>query len=178
MATDRGPSSQHTAYLASGGNFCSTARPFIGGYDVEFVSALPQDYVCPICQLACRDPVQTTECGHRFCESCLEPILRSGICFLFHNRFLGILDVFVFHSFLFYFRKNGSFCPLDRRPLTREKVCWQFVRVVLTEDTIEWIWIDIFWFVWIFAILSNIIGTKLYFSVYISSICKVCLGNV
>ncbi len=79
-ASDRGPPSQSTAYLASGGNVSSSPRPFIGGYDVEFVSTIPPDYICPICQLVCRDPVQTTECGHRFCENCLEPILRSEIC--------------------------------------------------------------------------------------------------
>lgn len=76
MASDRVYSTQNTTYLASGGTSLSSPRPFIGGYDVEFVSTVPPDYICPICQLVCRDPVQTAECGHRFCESCLEPILR------------------------------------------------------------------------------------------------------
>lgn len=52
------------------------------------------DYECPICQFTFRDPVQTRDCGHRFCESCLEPILR----------------------------KTPSVCPIDRRTLSREKV--------------------------------------------------------
>ena len=52
------------------------SRSQIGGYDADFVSPISPDYLCPICQLAFRDPVQTRDCGHRFCESCLEPILR------------------------------------------------------------------------------------------------------
>ena len=75
MATDRGNSVHHTN-SPFGTNLSSSSRPLIGGYDVEFVSVIPPDYICPICQLVCRDPVQTAECGHRFCESCLEPILR------------------------------------------------------------------------------------------------------
>ena len=79
MACDRIVSTQSaSSYLASDPSSSATSRPTIGGYDVEFISAVPSDYICPICQLVCRDPVQTTECGHRFCESCLEPILRFG----------------------------------------------------------------------------------------------------
>ena len=48
----------------------------VGGIDADFVSAMPPDYECPICHLAYRDPVQTRDCGHRFCETCIEPILR------------------------------------------------------------------------------------------------------
>ena len=48
----------------------------VGGYDVNFVDRANPDYQCPICQFTFRDPVQTRDCGHRFCETCLEPILR------------------------------------------------------------------------------------------------------
>ena len=48
----------------------------VGGIDADFVTTMPSDYECPICHLAFRDPVQTRDCGHRFCETCLEPILR------------------------------------------------------------------------------------------------------
>lgn len=48
----------------------------VGGYDVSFVDRSNPDYQCPICQFTFRDPVQTRDCGHRFCETCLEPILR------------------------------------------------------------------------------------------------------
>ena len=48
----------------------------VGGYDVNFVERINPDYQCPICHFTFRDPVQTRDCGHRFCETCLEPILR------------------------------------------------------------------------------------------------------
>nr|XP_039257229.1 TNF receptor-associated factor 6-like [Styela clava] len=45
----------------------------LGGYDYEFVPSLDNKHMCPICFNALREPVQT-ECGHRFCHTC---ILRS-----------------------------------------------------------------------------------------------------
>ena len=48
----------------------------IGGFDECFLNELPDDFVCPICLLAIREPVQT-ECGHRFCFSCLEETKKS-----------------------------------------------------------------------------------------------------
>ena len=48
----------------------------VGGIDADFVTQMPPDYECPICHLAYRDPMQTRDCGHRFCETCIEPILR------------------------------------------------------------------------------------------------------
>lgn len=41
------------------------------GYDFEFLNELSSEHECPICLLAIRKPVQTTSCGHRFCEDCL-----------------------------------------------------------------------------------------------------------
>ena len=94
----------------------------MGGYDADFVSPISPDYLCPICQLAFRDPVQTRDCGHRFCESCLEPILRSvqlhGALHLVIKRRHIITNL----GFFFSFRKPPAFCPIDRRTLTREKV--------------------------------------------------------
>ncbi|XP_068718090.1 TNF receptor-associated factor 6-like isoform X1 [Montipora capricornis] len=43
-----------------------------GGYDDEFVDAIEDDWLCPICRLPLKVPVQTRGCGHRFCELCLE----------------------------------------------------------------------------------------------------------
>ncbi|XP_078367870.1 TNF receptor-associated factor 4-like [Oculina patagonica] len=48
-----------------------------GGYDFEFVDALPPCQSCSICFLAMRKPVQT-KCGHRYCETCLLQVLRRG----------------------------------------------------------------------------------------------------
>ena len=46
-----------------------------GGYDADFVMPLDDKNKCSICLLALRNPVQT-QCGHRFCKDCLEPIRR------------------------------------------------------------------------------------------------------
>lgn len=48
-----------------------------GGYEYEFVDEVLPSQKCPVCLLPMKDPVQTTECGHRFCRGCLEEnILR------------------------------------------------------------------------------------------------------
>lgn len=47
-----------------------------GGYEYEFVNEVLPSQKCPVCLLPMKDPVQTTECGHRFCRGCLENILR------------------------------------------------------------------------------------------------------
>ena len=41
------------------------------GYDVELLNAVDRKYECQICLLILRDPVQLSECGHRFCKSCM-----------------------------------------------------------------------------------------------------------
>ena len=43
---------------------------------MKFVGELDKSLECPVCFSALRDPVQVVPCGHRVCESCLEPILR------------------------------------------------------------------------------------------------------
>ncbi|KAJ7356019.1 activation of NF-kappaB-inducing kinase [Desmophyllum pertusum] len=55
-------------------------RPMLttfGGYDYEFVDKVSDSQTCPVCLLPMKDAVQTTECGHRFCNDCLHGILRS-----------------------------------------------------------------------------------------------------
>ena len=48
-----------------------------GGYEYEFVDEVLPSQKCPVCLLPMKDPVQTMECGHRFCRGCLEEnILR------------------------------------------------------------------------------------------------------
>ena len=39
-----------------------------GGYDYDFVKPTPDRLLCNICQLPCREPQQTRECGHLFCK--------------------------------------------------------------------------------------------------------------
>ena len=52
-------------------NYIST----VGGFDFDFKDELSPGYKCSICHLAMRDAVQTN-CGHRFCESCLLETFR------------------------------------------------------------------------------------------------------
>lgn len=43
--------------------------------DVRFVDRLDERLACPICKNVFIEPWQTT-CGHRFCKTCLDPLLR------------------------------------------------------------------------------------------------------
>ena len=47
------------------------------GYEVQFADPLDKSFECPVCWNALRSPVQVTPCGHRVCQSCLEPIMRQ-----------------------------------------------------------------------------------------------------
>lgn len=80
-------SSSNSGYSSQAGNNSTVSET--GGYDVNFVDRANPDYACPICHLTFRDPVQTRDCGHRFCETCLEPILR--FFFHFHQILLYLL---------------------------------------------------------------------------------------
>ncbi|PFX13104.1 TNF receptor-associated factor 6 [Stylophora pistillata] len=68
--------------------------PKLGGYDFEFTSEVPNDFECPVCQLTIKDPIQIIGCGHRLCKICSESLLRS----------------------------HSSKCPIDREPLSRDKI--------------------------------------------------------
>jgi len=45
------------------------------GYDYEFSPPADERFVCPVCMMVMRRPVQTT-CGHRFCDLCIRHWLR------------------------------------------------------------------------------------------------------
>ncbi|XP_043536609.1 TNF receptor-associated factor 3-like [Chiloscyllium plagiosum] len=64
-----------------------------GGYSEEFVQAVDNKYRCEHCQRVLRNAKQT-ECGHRFCESCLNALLRVP----------------------------GQVCPADQQPLDNTEV--------------------------------------------------------
>ena len=51
-----------------------------GGWSFVFVDKVDPDYECSICLRPIRDPVQT-ECGHLFCQTCLDRnLLESSKC--------------------------------------------------------------------------------------------------
>src|SRR6218665_462289 len=68
----------HSLFLSSSSSSSSSSSvdhsggqvPLLG-YDYEFVPAVDSKYICPICMLVLRSPVQT-ECGHRFCNGCIK----------------------------------------------------------------------------------------------------------
>uniref|UniRef100_A0A2K5R0T4 TNF receptor-associated factor n=2 Tax=Platyrrhini TaxID=9479 RepID=A0A2K5R0T4_CEBIM len=51
--------------------------PEQGGYKEKFVKAVEDKYKCEKCRLVLCSPKQT-ECGHRFCESCMAALLSSS----------------------------------------------------------------------------------------------------
>ncbi|XP_036284915.1 TNF receptor-associated factor 3 isoform X3 [Pipistrellus kuhlii] len=59
----------------------SAAAPVLvpeqGGYREKFVKAVEDKYKCEKCQLVLCNPKQT-ECGHRFCDSCMASLLGSA----------------------------------------------------------------------------------------------------
>lgn len=55
----------------------NTLNTMKGGYDVEFIKEYPDDNVtCSICLYVLREPLQSIECGHRFCESCVADLTK------------------------------------------------------------------------------------------------------
>lgn len=53
----------------------SVLVPEQGGYKEKFVKTVEDKYKCEKCRLVLCNPKQT-ECGHRFCESCMAALLR------------------------------------------------------------------------------------------------------
>ncbi|KAM5341061.1 TNF receptor-associated factor 3 isoform 4-T4 [Glossophaga mutica] len=51
--------------------------PEQGGYKEHFVKPVEDKYKCEKCRLVLCDPKQT-ECGHRFCDSCMAAVLSSS----------------------------------------------------------------------------------------------------
>lgn len=54
------------------------SQQVVGGYNVEIFMGenFDRKFLCNHCSLILRDPVQSY-CGHRFCRSCMESIIRS-----------------------------------------------------------------------------------------------------
>lgn len=58
-----------------GATSTSVFVPEQGGYKERFVKTVEDKYKCEKCRLVLCNPKQT-ECGHRFCETCMAALLR------------------------------------------------------------------------------------------------------
>eukprot|EP01060_Flectonema_neradi_P027824 TRINITY_DN37448_c0_g1_i1.p1 TRINITY_DN37448_c0_g1~~TRINITY_DN37448_c0_g1_i1.p1 ORF type:complete len:376 (+),score=37.17 TRINITY_DN37448_c0_g1_i1:60-1187(+) len=47
---------------------------------ISFTSDIPDDLVCGICKDAASDPQVTEQCGHLFCQGCIETSLKHSSC--------------------------------------------------------------------------------------------------
>ncbi|KAM9465795.1 TNF receptor-associated factor 3 isoform 1-T4 [Clarias gariepinus] len=67
--------------------------PLRGGFQDDFVMPPEPKYCCELCRMVLCNPRQT-ECGHRFCESCINQLLS----------------------------KQNPVCPADMEPLSQDKI--------------------------------------------------------
>jgi len=51
------------------------AESVVGGYDYVFITDLSEDFVCTLCHLAFKNPLQIEECGHTFCKLCFDQMV-------------------------------------------------------------------------------------------------------
>jgi len=51
------------------------AESIVGGYDYVFITDLSEDFVCTLCHLAFKNPLQIEECGHTFCKLCFDQMV-------------------------------------------------------------------------------------------------------
>ena len=49
----------------------------IGGYQCEFVGPVPEELLCKSCKLVAREPHITGCCEVRFCQACIDPVLKD-----------------------------------------------------------------------------------------------------
>ena len=73
----------------------SSSHSDIGGYEYDFVDALPDRLICKICDYPNRVPHMSVCCGHNFCKSCLDSakkatgiILACPICRASFGKFV------------------------------------------------------------------------------------------
>ena len=56
--------------------------PQLSYYIYEFVDEVPDKLKCSIFLYPLKDPIQVTECGHRLCKLCVDPILGEFVVFV------------------------------------------------------------------------------------------------
>ena len=82
-----------------------SSLPF--GYDETFVNEVDEDFLCPICQLPAKEPIQTS-CGHRFCEECIKEYLQRYELNADRLLIITLVDVELFCAWS-YFALVASF---------------------------------------------------------------------
>ena len=92
------------------------------GYDAQFTSPLDKAFECPVCLIALRDPMQITPCGHRVCNTCLQPILRWVMYSLRRENASECMNVangtvFFKHAFSFFFFDDKRVAITDQKRL-------------------------------------------------------------
>ena len=55
-----------------------------GGYDLDFVSEVPEEFICCVCHLTLKEPVQIEDCGHRLCKTCFSQMKEQAKRRYFH----------------------------------------------------------------------------------------------
>ena len=64
-----------------------------GGYECDFVNAIPESLSCPVCLLPFRDPHLVSCCGAKYCEPCIGRVKAAGQpCPLCKQEFVTLLD--------------------------------------------------------------------------------------
>ena len=70
-----------------------TGGIYAGGYECEFVEAVPDSLSCPVCLLPFRDPHLLDCCGAKYCAVCIGRVKAAGQpCPLCKEQFTTMLD--------------------------------------------------------------------------------------
>ena len=102
------------------------------GYKYMFVDRVKRRWICYICSLPMREPVQITTCGHKFCDSCLQEFLRYVLTlFQYLQFYLSVLSV-LFDYFACNVVQCLSFCFGSLQCIEGD---------VIHSKTLQWWWL-------------------------------------
>lgn len=59
---------------------------FEGGYDLDFVDEVLEEFSCCVCHLTFKEPVQIKNCGHRLCEVCFGQMKDQAVRSYFSSQ--------------------------------------------------------------------------------------------
>ena len=52
---------------------------FDGGYYLDFVDEVLEEFSCCVCHLTLKEPVEIENCGHRLCELCFSQMKHQAV---------------------------------------------------------------------------------------------------